>query len=129
NGLRNLMAMTQHILPELEKYAPTSVTALRGKAADLDKSQDERSRISSDFQKLSQNGTVDAMLEAASKAPPDMQNDLYRQAAWKAFNDGGTERAREIINDNVSDPSQRTWMLADFDRKALWRAAKDGQLA
>src|SRR5207248_3019952 len=74
NGLRNLMAMTQHILPELEKYAPTSVTALRGKAADLDKSQDERSRISSDFQKLSQNGTVDAMLEAASKAPPDMQN-------------------------------------------------------
>ncbi len=128
NGFRNLMAMMQQIMPELEKYAPTRVTALRGKAAELDKSQDERSRIANDFQKLSQTGTVDAMLEVASKAPPEIQNNLYQQAAGKAFNDGGTELARQIINDHVSDPSQRAWMLADFDRQAFWRAANEGKL-
>lgn len=128
NGLRNLLAMTQHILPQLEKYAPTTVTALRGRAAELDKSQDERNRISSDFQKLAQHGTVDAMLEVASKAPPEIQNNLYQQMAWKVFNDGGAERARQIINDNVSDPGQRAWMLAELDRQAFWRAANEGKL-
>jgi len=56
-------------------------------------------------------------------APPEIRNNFYQQAAWKALNQGGRERARQIVNDNVSDPMQRNHKLTEIDRQELWRTA------
>jgi hypothetical protein len=62
-------------------------------------------------------GTADAILEAASKAHAEVRDQLYTQAAWKVFNEGGDEG--------------QTRRLADFDevRAALDYAADDGGFA
>jgi hypothetical protein len=128
HNTRNLLNMLQSNMALLEKYAPSRVAALQRKTAELDKLLDPRSKAWREIQTLSQQGTVETMLEAIGKMPAETRGEMYRQAAWKAFNEGNPERARQIITENVDDPAQRHWMLADFDRQAFWRAVNEGKL-
>ena len=118
----------QSMMPDVERYEPSQVAALRRQAAAFDRSLDPQTRMWNDYNNLVQNGSVDALLEAAAKAPPEMRYYYYQQAANKALNDGDEARARQIINDNISDPAQRNQMLANFDQQKLWNATNQGKL-
>ena len=118
----------QSMMPDVERYEPSQVAALRRQAAAFDRSLDPQTRMWNDYNNLVQNGTVDALLEAAPKAPPEMRDAYYQQAANKALNDGDETRARQIVNDNISDPGQRNQMLANFDQQKIWNATNQGKL-
>jgi hypothetical protein len=45
--------------------------------------------------------TADSLVQAASTAPPQMQSRIYQQAAYKALEEGDTERARQIATDHL----------------------------
>jgi len=118
----------QPLLPQIEKYAPARVAQVRRKISEAQKTAGGRGGMGADFQEVLQNGSVDAMLEAAPKAPEFSRNFIYQRAAMKALEDGDAERARSIVNDNISEPSMRKYMTAEIERQQMMRAAAEGKM-
>ena len=128
NNARNALNTLQAYKALVEKYAPSRVAALQQKTAEFESTLDAHSKAWREIQNLSQKGTIDDMLTAVAKMPPETQPDMYRQTAAKAFGEGNTALAQQIITEHVSDPAQRAWMLADLDRQAFWHAVNEGKL-
>lgn len=118
------LTFLHELMPEVEKYLPERVPALRSRLAASTNKLDPQERVYFEYQELLQRGTTDALLEAAAKAPEQhVRQQLYEQAAWKAlYKDKDAERARRIINDNIRDSSNRERMLQSLDRFTLWEA-------
>jgi hypothetical protein len=125
-GTYNLFNALQTILPELEKTAPARAAALRQRIEAMQRSLNPQSDAWRSYQELMQKGTLDSVLEAIAKAPAEMRDNLYTQAAWKAMNEGNDpERARQII-DNISNPQQRAQMRRQLDQQSEMRAVQRG---
>ena len=124
-NVQHLFASLKGMMPELEKYAPARAPAVRRRMSEFEKTLPPSSRMWQDHQALMQNGSVDAVLEAAAKAPSEMREQFYSQAAWKAAQQNDVERARQIIG-NISNPQLRAQMLRDLERQMPRRAAERG---
>ncbi|MBA3767053.1 MAG: hypothetical protein H0W99_08720 [Acidobacteria bacterium] len=116
------------LLPEIEKYAPARIPQLRQKIADVERATGGRRGIDSSLREVMQSGTVEALLEAAPKAPREMRDYLYQRAATKALEQGDADRARTIINDNISDPAMRKYITAEIERQQMMQAASEGKM-
>jgi soluble cytochrome b562 len=125
---QNLLSQLQPLMPEIEKYAPSRVAALRQKFAELDRVSDPYIRRLNEIRKLTQDGTVDEALEAVAKMPPESSGQGYQQVIRKAAGQGEFDRARQIANSEALEPIQRSSMLEEIDRQALWQAASQGKL-
>jgi hypothetical protein len=125
-GGYNLFYALQALLPELEKAAPTRAAALRLKAEEMERTLNPHMRMMRPYQEVMQSGTVEAVLEAARKAPAEVRDQLYTNAAWRVFNDGGdAERAGQIL-ENISNPQQRAQVRREIEQRARWRAVQEG---
>jgi hypothetical protein len=122
-----LLSTVRQLMPEVERYAPTQAAGVR-RRLDVFDQRTERGNNSRDLRQLMQTGTTDALVEAATKATPEMRQQLYRSAAWKAFNEGNPERARQIINTNIEGTRQREQFLRELDNQLFWRAASEGNI-
>jgi len=120
-----LFMALKNVMPEVEKYAPTRAATLRRRMGDFEKTIPPQQRVWQEYQEVMQSGTLDAMLEAAAKAPAEIRDQLYSQEMWKAVNENDYERARQIIA-NFTNPQQRAQMLRDLERQMPWRAAERG---
>lgn len=116
------------LLPLIEKYAPTRVAQVRSKLSDAMKQTNPEFRSIMKYQEQMQNGTPDSILQAAAKAPPEERDMLYQSAAWKALSQNDTTRARQIVQDNVTNPQQRAQLLTMLDRQSLMQALRQGKL-
>lgn len=125
---QQLFRSLRNIMPEVEKSAPTRVAALRRRMSEVDRNADPRRRFWREHEDVMQNGTVDSLLEAAQKAPAEMREQLYGQAAWKAVGQGDFERARQLLG-NIANPQQRAHMLKEIERQIASRAIEQGNLA
>ncbi len=127
-GREGFLYQSSTLLPLIEKYAPTRAPQVRRKLADVKQLLDPQERAFMKYQEQMQNGTTDSLLQAASQAPAEVRDMLYQTAAWKALAQKDTARARQIIQDNVSNAQERTQLLAQIDRQALTQALKQGKL-
>lgn len=128
-GVYNLLQAFQTLLPELERYAPGRAAALRRRADELERGLNPQGRLMRPFEELFQTGTVEALLEAAPRAPAEARDHLYMHAAWKAFNEGkDPERARRIL-ESVSNPQQRAQTRRNMEVQAQLGAAQQGGYA
>jgi hypothetical protein len=120
----------QPFMAEVERLNPAQAQALRrGFASQPDRAAlDARARQQREFQTFMQTGTVDAMLDAAAKAPPESRQQMYQAAAWKAFNEGATERARQIATERFDNAQMRAQFIHDLDQQSFWRAANAGDV-
>ncbi len=129
NGAYNLFQALQTLLPEVERYAPGRGAALRRRADELERGFNPMGRLLRPFEGLMQTGTVEALLEAAPKAPAEVRDHLYMHAAWKSFNEGkDTERALGIL-ESVSNPQQRAQTRRSMEMQAQLNAAQQGGYA
>ena len=129
NGSYNLFQALQTLTPELERYAPGRAAALRRRADELERGFNPQGRLLRPFEELMQTGTVDALLEAAAKAPAEVRDHLYMHAAWKSFNEGkDAERARRIL-ESVSNPQQRAQTRRSMEMQSQMNAAQQGNYA
>lgn len=124
---RSWLGQLQPILPDIEKLAPAQAPALRQRMAELEKLNGAQNNPWLKYQELINNGTSEALIEATRDAPSEMQGHLYQQAAWKALNQGDSERAREIVRDKIVDPNQRRDMMANIDRQMMGQAYEQGR--
>lgn len=116
------------LLPFIEKYAPARAPQIRRKLADIKKTIDPQEQALMKYQEQFQSGTIDGMLQAASEAPASVRAALYQSAAWKALSQNDTTRARQIIQDKITDTQERAQLLTQIDRQALTQALRLGKL-
>jgi hypothetical protein len=124
----SLLTFLPSLMPEIEKRLPERVPPLRRRISESTRMLDPEERIYFEYQELTQHGTIEALLEAAAKAPDKARVMLYEQAAWKALYKGEAERARQIISENIRDASERDRILESIDRMLLWNSARKEKL-
>jgi hypothetical protein len=127
DSARNLLVGLQSLLPQIDRYLPARAPAVRRKLAEMEKTMDAQARAWNSYNNLVQQGSVDAILDAAPKAPADVRSNLYWQAAQKALSEGNAARARQIANEQF-DPAQRVAFLQDLDRQLMWRQMSEGKI-
>ncbi|HLL77087.1 MAG TPA: hypothetical protein VK421_17670, partial [Pyrinomonadaceae bacterium] len=128
NAGAQLLPALQSVMPEVERLLPAQAPALRrrlSEAGAVPGQPSPRARWQ-EFEQLMQTGTVETILQAAPRAPAEMRLNLYRRAAYKAIEEGAAERARQIVNDSVTEPRQREHLLREIDQQLFWRAANQG---
>jgi hypothetical protein len=107
SAMNSLMANLQSLVPQIEKYLPAKLAAVRQKMKKVVVTGYQPSKEVTD---LLQRGTSESLLAAAPLAPEYMQAMVYNQAAAQAIEEGNTERAQQIINEHI-DPSMRGDLL------------------
>ena len=127
NIAQNFYNQLQSAMPQIEKYAPARATALRQWSQNAERTFDPGVRMYQELNRA-QNGTVDDILALATKYSGELQSQIYQQAAWKAFSSGDAVRARQILNDFISDPIQRRQMLASFDSQSMEAAISETRI-
>jgi hypothetical protein len=128
-GAYNLFQALQTLMPEIERYAPGRAAALRRRADELERGFNPQGRLMRPYEEVMRTGTVEALLEAAPKAPAEVRDQLYTHAAWKALNEGkDMERARKIL-ESVSNPQLRAQTRRGMEQQAHWSVAQQGGYA
>jgi hypothetical protein len=128
NIAQTLLTGMKEMMSDIEQYAPTRVAALQRRVADFSQSIDAGSRFWQDNQEVFEKGSVEDILALAPKVAPEMRDQIYQQAAWKAMGQGEGDRARQIINDNISNPINRRQMLEQVERQIASKDAGEGKL-
>lgn len=128
SGAYNFYNVLRTLAPEFERSNPARAEALRRRSDALERNFNPQADAWRPYKQVAESGTVDAILEAAPKAPPEIREQLYMNAAWKAFNEGDPARARQIT-DSISNPQQRAQMRKSIDTQLQWRDASEGKYA
>jgi hypothetical protein len=119
NNARVLLGSMQNMLPQIEQYLPERAQAVRQKLTDLGMGNNANQNFGNQMRTAMQQGTSESLATAASTAPPQIQPQLYRQAAQKAIDEGNTDRALQIANDHLDERGKTSIMQAvDFKRMA-----------
>ena len=122
---RREMAWVETMLATLEQYSPPLLPVLRERISALERRQDPQSQAIRAIQLIAESGDEDKLLEAAAKAPPEVQVFAYRAAVEMAAGRGNFDRARQLTNEKISNPSERDRMLTQLDRRNLANAVQE----
>lgn len=125
---QTLLNGLQPFQSQLEKFSPARAAQLLRKQAQFNRTMDARSRFWQENSNILQSGSIEEVLDLASKAQPELRTELIQQAAGRALNQGDAERARQIIIDNISNTTLRQQMLANIDNQLFWKASNEGKL-
>jgi hypothetical protein len=117
NALMMLFSL-QTMLPQIDQYLPERAPAVRQKLSELGMNNNQMAGFNQ-MRTLMQEGTSDSLIAAANVAPPQMQPQLYQQAAQKAVDEGNTDRAVQIASDHLDESARNSIMQSvDFKRAA-----------
>ena len=127
NNARRLLAGLQQTLPMIDQYLPSKASLVRQKMTELGMSNNSATNMAQAFSALQGNPTADALIQAAATAPQQMQSRLYQQAAYKALEDGDTDRARQIANDHLQSNAKDA-VMQRIDFRELAKKAEGARL-
>jgi hypothetical protein len=117
---RRLLNGLQVTLPMVDQYLPSKAPMVRQKLTEMGMTNNSMNNLAQTFSALQGDPSADALLQAAQSAPQQMQSRLYQQAAYKAIDEGNTERARQIANDHLqSNVRDVVMQRIDFKEMAL----------
>ena len=126
NNARRLLAGLQQSLPMLDQYLPTKAPLVRQKLSEMGLTNSPMN-IAQTFSGLQANATTDSLLQAAATAPQQVQSRLYQQAAYKALEEGDTDRARQIANDHLTTQLRDT-VMQRIDFREMAKKAEGARL-
>jgi hypothetical protein len=109
NNARRLLGGLQSTLPMIDQYLPSKAPLVRQKLSEMGMGG-ATMNVAQTFSGLQGNVTADSLLQAAATAPQQLQARMYQQAAYKALEEGDTDRARQIANDHLSTTARDTVM-------------------
>jgi len=123
NNARRLLVGLQSALPTIDQYLPAKAAQVRQKMSDVGMPGNSPANIIQTFNALQENPTADALVQAAAVAPQQMQARLYQQAAYKALDEGDTERARQIATDHLQN-NARDAVMQRIDFREMAKKAE-----
>jgi hypothetical protein len=123
NNARRLLAGLQQLMPQIDQFLPAKASQVRQKMMEMGMPPNpELPNTAQMFNGVQGEPTTDALVQAAATAPPPMQSRIYQQAAYKALEEGDTERARQIATDhlqsNVRDAVMKRIDFREMTKKA-----------
>ncbi len=124
---RRLLNGLQSTLPMIDQYLPSKAPMVRQKLADMGVSNNSMANLAQTFSALQGEPTSDALVQAAQTAPQQMQSRLYQQAAFKAIDEGNTDRARQIANDHLQN-NTRDVVIQRVDFKEMAKKAEGARV-
>jgi hypothetical protein len=127
--VQNFQHLMNSAMPQVEKYIPARMPALRQLTASTLEPSDPAAKMHRQLTEITQNGTVDDLLSMASKHTAEFQGQIYQHAIWKAANSGDAARARQIASELITDPRQRRQMLEQLDNHLLWKVINENKIA
>ena len=127
NGARRLLAGLQMALPLIDQYLPSKAATVRQKLSEVGLNTNSPLNLAQTFSALQGNPTADTLVQAAAVAPPQMQPRLYQQAAYKALDEGDTNRARQIATDHLT-ANARDAVMQRVDFRELAQKADGARL-
>jgi hypothetical protein len=128
SNARRLLAGLQANLPLIEQHLPGKAHSVKQKMSELMMINNPTQNLAQTFASLQGgNNTADALLQAAAAAPPQVQSRLYQEAAFRALEDGDTERARQIALDHLQN-NARDAVIRRIDFRELSKKAEGARL-
>ena len=125
NNARRLLAGLQIVLPMVDQHLPAKAQSLRQKMTEIGLTA---APINTAMMGSSAtNPTADSLVQAAATAPQQMQSRLYQQAAYRAIEEGDTERARQIANDHLQ-ANARDNVMKRIDFRELAKKAEGARV-
>jgi len=125
----NFYYQLRSAVPQIEKYVPGRLPAVRQWIERVQRTQDPGTRMYQEINDLAEKGTIDDILALAGKYGPELQTQIYQQAVGKALSSGEPNRAQQIISEFVTDPAQRRQMLEQLDNQLAWNSVQGNQIA
>jgi len=120
----NLLNGLQRLGPELNTITPGGAAAVEKK---LNEMSGQQASNPYQYQYAIGNNPVDTALETIAKAPQEQREQLYLQLASREATSGDVTRARQIINERVSNIPQRLNSLSYIDQQEINRALAKGK--
>jgi hypothetical protein len=120
----NLLYGLRQLGPELDSVSGGGLVAVQKTLAEINPEFSSGEQ----FGNVIGNNPVDSALETIEKAPRDQREQLYLQLAGREANNGDAARARQIINEHVTNPYQRRQALANIDQQETNRAISKGKV-
>lgn len=121
---RRLFAALPPLLPTIDQFLPGKASTVRQKMTEMGMSTTmSNSRTPVTF---NSNMTADDLVRVASSAPQQMQARVYQQAAFKALEEGNSDRARQIANDYLSNNTREVVMQQIEMRELAKKSASSG---
>lgn len=127
-GARRLLSGLQPLLPQIDQNLPARAQSVRQKLSEMGMGDSARVNMVQAFAVMQQdNATTEAIMQAASTAPPQLQPRMYQQAAFKALDAGNIDQARQIATDHLQDNARDT-VLQRIDLQEMARKSENGRI-
>src|SRR5687768_13537952 len=110
SNARRLLAGLQPAMGMIDQFLPAKAQLVRQKMSEMGMANNSTANFAQAFSAIQGNPTADALVQAAANAPQQMQSRLYQQAAYKALEEGDTERARQIATDHLQNNAREVVM-------------------
>ena len=110
---------------ELDTVSGGGAAAVKKKLAEI---SNQESPSAEQYQNVIADNPVDAALQGIAKAPQEQREQLYLQLAGRESINGDLLRARQIINERVSNPYQRRNALMNIDAQEMQQAMSKGKV-
>lgn len=123
----NLLSGLSSLGPGLDLLAPGGTAAVEKKLTELSRAMNPQHDDQVKFQNMIADNPVDTALESIAKAPPEIRDSLYVQLAAREANTGDVTRAKQIINDHISNLQQRRQSLREFEEQGIYVALGKGK--
>ena len=122
---RRLLAALMIAMPVVEQQLPLKAPSLRQKFTEM--GVGNLANMGGQ-PPMSMQGppTTDSLIQAAANANPQMQTRLYQQAAFKAIEEGNTDRARQIATEHLP-PNTRDLVLQRVEFRELANKGESAQ--
>src|ERR1043165_2265 len=126
NNARRLLAGLQIVLPMIDQYLPSRASAVRQKMTEMGMQPNPMQSMMQGF--TGQNEpSIDAPVQAAASPPQQGQGRIYQQAAYKALEEGDTDRARQIATDHLQS-TDRDAVMQRIDFREMSKKAETARI-
>jgi hypothetical protein len=124
---RRLLSGLQMVLPQIDQYLPSRAQSVRQKMTELGM-DNSRFTLAQTWNSLQQGtANADSLVQAAAAAPPQVQSRFYQMAAFKALDEGNTDRARQIATDHL-DATARDAVMQRIDFREMSKKAEGARI-
>ena len=128
DGLWIIMSGLKTLGPELDKVVTGSAAALEKKQTEIVGNNNQWVNQVQEYTNVLANNSVDGALESIEKAPAELRDQLYVMLANKEAGSGDLNRAKQILNEHISNPYQRNQALKSIEQQELQRTMTSGKI-
>ena len=122
----NILAGLHVMGPQLDAMSPGSMAMVQKKITDVNGGVNPY--IESPDQDVIGTQPLEAAIEAIENAPEEMRESLYFQLANREMGNGDTARAKQILNDHITNAYSRRQVIGNIEQQEIHRAINAGKV-